>query len=175
MTHYEILGIAPDAPTPTIRAAFVALARRHHPDYFVAASPAVRADAEQRMRAINEAWAVLSDGARRAAYDQEQDQGLAPDPDAFRPIEPDEPGDVDPRTEPDVPYRHVPDREVRQTRLATLIPVGLFGAAVAVLVFGLVLAVPAILAIGVVLFLLSCASFVVVPLLILSRATRDEG
>lgn len=173
MTHYELLGVAPDAPAPVIRAAFVALARRHHPDYFVGASPAVRADAEQRMRAINDAWAVLSDGAGRAAYDREQ--GLAPDPDAFRPSEPDEPGDVDPRTEADVPYRHVAEREVRQTRLATLIPVGLFGAAVSLFIFGLVLAVPAVLFSGVVVFLVSCASFVVVPLLMLSRATRDEG
>lgn len=173
MTPYEVLGVAPDAPAPLVRAAYLALARRHHPDFYLSASPAVRADAERRMRSVNEAWAVLSDPARRAAYDE--DHGLTPDPDAFRPIEADEPGDVDPRTEPDVPYRHVPEREVRRTRLATLIPVALFGASVSVVLFGLVLAVPAVLGLGAVLFVLSCASFVVVPLVILSRAARDEG
>ena len=173
MNHYEVLGVAPDAPTPVIRAAFVTLARRHHPDRHATESAASQRDAERRMRTINEAWSVLSDAGRRQAYDREL--GLVPDPDAFRPIEPDEPGDVDPRTEPDVPYRQVPEREARQTRLATLVPAGLFGSSVAALVFGLLLGVPALLAIGVVLFLLSCASFVVVPLLVLSRATRDEG
>lgn len=173
MNHYEVLGVAPDAPTPVIRAAFVTLARRHHPDHHATESSASQLDAERRMRRINEAWSVLSDARRRHAYDREL--GLVPDPDAFRPIEPDEPGDVDPRTEPDVPYRRVPEREARQTRLATLVPAGLFGLSVAALLLGLVLAVPALLAVGVVLFLLSCASFVVVPLLVLSRATRDEG
>lgn len=173
MNHYEVLGVAPDAPTPVIRAAFVALARRHHPDHHATESAAAQSDAERRMRTINDAWAVLSDAGRRTAYDRQL--GLVPDPEAFRPIEPDEPGDVDPRTEPDVPYRRVPEREVRQTRLATLVPVGLFGLSVAALLLGLLLVVPALLAIGVVLFLLSCASFIVVPLLVLSRATRDEG
>ncbi len=110
---------------------------------------------------------------RRAAYDRER--GLIPDPDVFRPLEPDEPGDVDPRTEPDAPYRVTPAREERRTRLATLVPIALFGASVGLLVMGLVLAVPAVIALGVVVFLLSCAGFVVVPLLVLSRATRDEG
>lgn len=173
MNHYEVLGVAPDAPTPVIRAAYVALARRHHPDHHATSAPAVRSDAERRMRTINDAWAVLSDAGRRTAYDREI--GLVPDPDSFRPIEPDEPGDVDPRWEPDVPYRRPPEREVRRTRLATLVPVGLFGLSVAAVMLGLVLAVPALVGVGVVVFLLSCASFVVVPLIVLSRATRDEG
>jgi len=170
-----VLGVSVDTPAPELRSAFVRLARRHHPDYYVDAAPTVRADAELRMRAINEAWSVLSDPTRRAAYDRER--GLVPDPDpeGFRPLEPDEPGDVDPRTEPDAPYRVIPAREERQTRLATLVPIALFGASVGLFVMGLVLAVPAVIALGVVVFLLSCAGFVVVPLLVLSRATRDEG
>ena len=173
MTHYDVLGVAQDAPAAAVRAAYLGLARRHHPDYFTDATASVRADAEQRMRAVNEAWAVLSDPGRRAAYDRTL--GIAADPDAFRPIEPDEPGDVDPRLEPDVPYRRVSAGEERRTRLATLIPISLFGAAVGAVVMGLAIGIPALLAIGVVLFLLSCAGFVVVPLLVLSRATRDEG
>lgn len=173
MTHYEVLGVAVDAPTSAIRDAFVALARRHHPDYFVAASPTARAQAEQRMRAINEAWAVLSDPERRSAYDR--DRGLAPEPATFQPFEPDDDWDVDPRDEPDTPYRVVARREERQTRIATIVPIVLFAAAVALFVFGLVLNVAPFLALAVVVFMLSCAGFVLVPLLQLSRATRDEG
>jgi hypothetical protein len=173
VTHYDVLGVAPDAPAPVVRAAYLALARRHHPDYFVDAPPAARAEAEQRMRAVNEAWAVLSDPARRTAYDRAN--RLAPDPGAFRPIEPDEPGDVDPRLAPDVPYRRVPASEERRTRLATLVPIALFGAALGAVAGGLVIGVPSLLALGVVLFVLSCVGFVVLPLLVLSRATRDEG
>lgn len=173
MTYYEVLGVAVDAPPGAIRDAFVALARRHHPDYFVTASPTARAQAERRMRAINEAWAVLSDPQRRIAYDR--DRGLVPDAETFQPFEPDDPWDVDPRDEPDTPYRTVAPRQERHTRIATLAPIVLFAAAVALFVFGLVLTVPALLALAVVLFMLSCAGFVLVPLLQLSRATRDEG
>ncbi|MEX2658358.1 MAG: J domain-containing protein [Acidimicrobiales bacterium] len=173
MTHYEVLGVAVDAPTGAIRDAFVALARRHHPDYFVAASPKARTKAEQRMRDINEAWAVLSDPQRRTAYDRER--GLAPEAATFQPFEPDDASDVDPRDEPDTPYRVVAPREERQTRIATLAPILLFAASVALFVFGLVLNVASVLALAVVVFMLSCAGFVLVPLLQLSRATRDEG
>ncbi len=173
MTHYDVLEVPADAPPAAVRVAYLALARRHHPDFYVHATAATRAEAEQRMRSINEAWSVLSDPVRRAAYDKEH--GLAPDPDAFQPIEPDEPGDPDPRLEPDVPYRTVPAAEERRTRFATLVPISLFGAAVVAVVLGLTIGVPGLLALGVVLFLLSCAGFVVLPLLLLSRATRDEG
>jgi hypothetical protein len=173
VTHYEVLGVAPDAPAGEVRAAFVSLARRHHPDYFASSAAAVRADAEQRMRAINEAWTVLSDPGRRAAYDRQL--GLVPEPDRFRPIEPDEPDEPDPRDEPDVPYRRASAQEVRTTRLATIIPIGLFAASIVLVVFGLLLSVGTLVALGVFAFMLSCAGFVVVPLLVLARAARDEG
>lgn len=59
--HYRTLGVPPDASTAEIRAAYRALARRHHPDR----SPA---DAGA-MATINEAYRVLSEPARRAVYD----------------------------------------------------------------------------------------------------------
>jgi molecular chaperone DnaJ len=62
VTHYETLGVAPTASPTEIRDAYRALARRHHPDRGVA-----RDDA--KMAAINEAYRVLGDPARRAVYD----------------------------------------------------------------------------------------------------------
>jgi hypothetical protein len=59
--HYDTLGVRPDATAAEIREAYRRLARRHHPDRG-AADP-------QAMAAINEAYRVLSDPARRAMYD----------------------------------------------------------------------------------------------------------
>lgn len=63
-THYEVLKIARDAPQEVVRAAYRALAQRLHPD--VNKSP----DAEQVMKLINEAYAVLSDLQQRSEYDR---------------------------------------------------------------------------------------------------------
>lgn len=61
-THYEVLGVAPDASTEEIQRAYRLLARRHHPD--------VAPDADRAtMAAINGAWAVLADPVRRRDYD----------------------------------------------------------------------------------------------------------
>jgi hypothetical protein len=61
ITYYERIGVSPDASRDQIRAAYRRLARRHHPD-------AHEGDSSQ-MAALNEAWRVLSDPARRAMYD----------------------------------------------------------------------------------------------------------
>jgi len=63
--HYEVLGVARDASPEMVKARFRELARRYHPD--VASAP----DAEDRFRAVNAAYQVLSDPRRRAAYDAE--------------------------------------------------------------------------------------------------------
>jgi len=61
-THYQRLGVAPTATQSEIRAAYRELARRHHPDVS-------DADANAAMIEVNEAWYVLRDPVRRAAYD----------------------------------------------------------------------------------------------------------
>ena len=60
---YRTLQVEPSADLETIRASYRRLARVYHPDL----NP--RPDAAARMRAINAAYGVLSDPARRAAYD----------------------------------------------------------------------------------------------------------
>jgi curved DNA-binding protein len=62
--YYRTLGVARDASVEEIRKAFRRLARKYHPD--VSKEP----DAEARMKEVNEAYAVLSDPEKRAAYDQ---------------------------------------------------------------------------------------------------------
>jgi curved DNA-binding protein len=62
--YYQILGVARDAGADEIKKAFRRLARKYHPDV------SREADAEQRMREVNEAYTVLSDPDKRAAYDK---------------------------------------------------------------------------------------------------------
>ena len=178
MTHYEILGIDERAPAAEVRQAYVRLARRHHPDFFVDADVRARAEAERRMRAINEAWAVLGDPDRRVAYDRTVGLvGTAPDGGGARPFEPFDGGedDIDPRDLPDEPYRpHEQGRQGPLARTATLAPVLAFAAAVALGAVGLLVGSVGLLALAVASFLAACLGFVVIPLLALSRATKNE-
>ncbi len=61
--YYEVLGVPRDADAKTIKDAFRKLALKYHPDRNK--SP----DAEARFKEIAEAYAVLSDPRKRAAYD----------------------------------------------------------------------------------------------------------
>ena len=69
--YYQALGVARDAPAEAVKKAYRKLARKYHPDV------SKEADAGKRMAEVNEAYAVLSDPEKRAAYDQ---LGSAPPP-----------------------------------------------------------------------------------------------
>lgn len=62
--YYKVLGVSKDANTDTIKKAFRKLARKYHPDINTGA------DAEAMFKDVNEAYEVLKDPERRAAYDQ---------------------------------------------------------------------------------------------------------
>jgi hypothetical protein len=63
---YRMLGVSPRATTAEIKSAYRRLARECHPD--VSSSP----DANSRFTRLNEAYQILADPARRAAYDSGQ-------------------------------------------------------------------------------------------------------
>lgn len=62
--YYEVLGVSRNASKDDLKKAFRQLARQYHPD--VSDAP----DAEARFKEINEAYTILSDDNKRAAYDR---------------------------------------------------------------------------------------------------------
>jgi molecular chaperone DnaJ len=62
--YYQILGLESFADADAVKAAFRKLARQHHPDL-----NAGNTQAEERFKAINEAYEVLSDPSKRAMHD----------------------------------------------------------------------------------------------------------
>lgn len=62
--YYAVMGVARDATQDDIRRAYRKLARKYHPD--VSKEP----NAEQRFKELGEAYEVLKDPEKRAAYDQ---------------------------------------------------------------------------------------------------------
>ena len=72
--YYGLLEVSPEATEEDIRRAYRRQALRWHPD-----RNAGRADAEERFKAISEAYAVLSNGGRRRAYDRARQAGRASD------------------------------------------------------------------------------------------------
>lgn len=75
--YYEVLGVPRAASKDEIRGAFRKLARQYHPD--VNKAP----DAEDRFKEINEAYTVLMDDDKRAAYDRYGHSGVNGMPGGF--------------------------------------------------------------------------------------------
>jgi len=73
--YYEILGVERDADGNTLKKAFRKMAQQYHPD--INKAP----EAETKFKEINEAYQVLNDSQRRAAYDRYGHEGLNGMPD----------------------------------------------------------------------------------------------
>src|SRR5258707_7212094 len=70
--YYEVLGVARYCDEQAMKAAYRKLALQHHPDR----NPGDK-HAEEKFKEAAEAYSILSDGQKRAAYDRFGHQGVA--------------------------------------------------------------------------------------------------
>lgn len=66
LDYYDILGVSKTAEEYEIKKAYKRLAMKYHPDK----NPGNHAEAESKFKEIKEAYEVLTDAQKRAAYDQ---------------------------------------------------------------------------------------------------------
>lgn len=175
-THYELLGVAPDATTEEIRRAFLAAARAAHPDV---AGPA----GEEMMRRLNEAWSTLSDPEARAFYDHVRPLTAEERAAAQRRAEPATPppgptgipaqfavfDEADPRDAADP----LDERTAMGPALQMLPPVLLTVGIVATVV-GVAFASTTFVAGGLAVAVMGSASFVLVPMIAMARSRSAE-
>ena len=162
MTHYEVLGVAPTAPTSEVRRAYVTLARQHHPD-----RSGGDADA---MRAINDAWATLRDPDRRASYDRGLGGVHLTTAAAAEAHPVSDLDDLLADLDDDTPL----GGRVFLPRWLSLLPVAAFVASIAMVVVGMLFRSSVALSLAVVCFAASCGMFLMAPFVAL-LASRRRG
>ncbi len=70
--YYDVLGVEPGAGEAEIKTAYRRLARKFHPDV------SKEEGAEEKFKAVNEAYEALRDPEKRTAYDQLRARGYRP-------------------------------------------------------------------------------------------------
>ncbi len=179
-SHYELLDVPVDASHEEIRRAYHRQARRHHPDAHSGSGQEIVEEAHRRMEAINAAWAVLGDPARRRAYDAEI--GLRPLPPAAARPDGDRATPFPAWFEPDeTPAAHLEEDPVDRSRPRTpadvfvFLPVGLVALAVGLFALSMVLQSPGLYAGSLVLVPVALVAFVATPLVsMLGRPKRQR-
>lgn len=186
-----MLGVAPGSDSGEIRKAYLAAARRYHPDFHVDADAVTRTGNARRMQELNQAWEVLGDAQARAAYDRTlltgDDPGVARraarDQAAARPDIPAGKGwtpragddgwmtDFDAWADehddlaPDVPRSG-------KRKAVTMAPIALFAAAVVCVFLGLVVQLEELVAVGAVCVIFAGGLFIMLPMYEMSRGRR---
>ena len=176
-SHYELLGLTDDASQDEIRAAYRALARRHHPDTQHGADPATAERSRRTMAALNAAWAVLGDPVRRQAYDAGRRRPGTPNGRPARPMGPtgNRPSwdwhpfheDLDEDDLDDEPYGDPPPRRPSDSMVMT--PVLLVAVAVALFFFSTMVGSAGLRTVSILLLPIAGVGFVAAPLFVLIR------
>lgn len=182
-----MLGVGRRAGEAEIRKAYLEAARRHHPDVHAGDGEVGRREADEQMRRLNEAWAVLRDPAARAHYDDALAAGRRPAGASDLP-----PGKSwTPRTgddrwmtdfqgwaaetdsdidEDDTPYD--PRPAPRSRGPLALLPVALFAVSVVCVVLATAFGSRGLLAAGLVSLAASSILFVMLPIFEMTRGRR---
>lgn len=176
--HYATLGVPSTATPAELRASYLKLARANHPDKFDGSRRRV---AEERMQQINEAWNVLGVAHKRREYDASRPRhhGSSAESSAhghgargnarFRPF------DDEPMTNEDVDLDPTPIAGSRSLpRWVTFLPMLLFVGGVATVAFStMVEGGSRLFALGVIALAFGGVCFLMMPLIVMSRAERD--
>lgn len=189
MNHYEVLGVTMSASPTEVRQAYLGAARRHHPDFHADADESTRNRHAQKMQVINQAWAVLGNQAERAQYDltfRSPNGGgpgrangssgpVVPPGKSWTPRTGDDDWQHDYQAWADEDERLRPDRPEPRTRgVLAIVPVALFGLAVAGVFLGSVLSARPLVAAGIAAGIFSAVLFVVLPVVEMSRGRHHR-
>lgn len=68
--YYEVLGVSRTVGEQELKSAYRKIAMQYHPDRTAHLAEGERKDAEEKFKEASEAYAVLSDGDKRAGYDR---------------------------------------------------------------------------------------------------------
>lgn len=162
MSHYDVLGVAPGATSAEVRQAYLALARRHHPDR--------HGGDTTRMQALNQAWAVLGDPVQRARYDRSLDRPGSR-------LAPEAPPAAAPRSDAEDLLADLADDRPIGGRVVlpgwlSLLPPATFAASVGLVVGGGLFGSAPMLALAAIAFAVSCALFLAAPFVALLGSRR---
>ena len=190
MNHYEVLGVEPASDAAQIRKAYLAAARRYHPDFHVDADVVTRTSNARRMQALNQAWGVLSDPAQRTSYDRSlsaaDDPGVArraareaphppqmPEGKGWTPRADDDGwmSDFDAWADEHDDLAPDPPRSARRNAL-TMLPMVLIALAVLFVFVGLAVQVSELVAVGAVCVIFAAGLFIMLPMFEMSRGRR---
>ncbi|WP_208027944.1 J domain-containing protein [Rhabdothermincola sediminis] len=167
---YEVLGVAPTASMEEIRRAYLGLARDAHPDLHPHGE---RHAADERMRRINAAWAIVGDERRRRTYDEQRRRATP----AAGPRGGPSPGFV-PVMDDDTDYAALLDQTpvvgASIPRWLQVLPAALWVIGLLGVVSGLVAGFAPLLAVGAIGFVLGWIAFAAAPALAVARSYRAE-
>jgi hypothetical protein len=174
VTHYDTLGVPEGAGPDVVREAYKELARRFHPDTNALSASAERARTDSIMREVNEAWAVLRDPDRRAAYDRSI--GVVESRAFVRSFEPEQFVPID-DTEDDDAWLYEDDEgdpASAPRRSVLAVPIVLSGLALLVFASWMLLGEEALLVTAVILAALAAVAFFALPMVAMAKAARGE-